>query len=58
MITKGSAKAKRQVGKSTLPERMAEPGHKRGSLDNPTIRALTQTDPQLFSQCYAPLALS
>ena len=38
----------RQVGKSTLLENMAEPERKRVSLDNPTIRALAQTDPELF----------
>ena len=38
----------RQVGKSTLLERMAEPERKRVSLDNPTIRALAQKDPELF----------
>lgn len=44
----------RQVGKSTLLERMAEPERKRISLDNPTIRLLAQTDPELFLQRYAP----
>lgn len=47
----------RQVGKSTLLERMAEPERKRVSLDNPTIRALAQTDPELFLQRYAPPVL-
>ena len=46
-----------QVGKSTLLERMAEPGRKRVSLDNPTIRPLAQTDPELFLQRYAPPVL-
>ena len=35
----------RQVGKSTLLERMAEPERKRVTLDNPTVRLLAQTDP-------------
>ena len=47
----------RQVGKSTLLERMAEPERKRVSLDNPTIRALAQTDPELFLQRYTPPVL-
>ena len=47
----------RQVGKSTLLERMAEPERKRVSLDNPTIRALAQTDPELFLQRYSPPVL-
>ena len=47
----------RQVGKSTLLERMAEPERKRVSLDNPTIRMLAKTDPELFLQRYAPPVL-
>ena len=47
----------RQVGKSTLLERMAEPERKKVSLDNPTIRALAQTDPELFLQRYSPPVL-
>ena len=47
----------RQVGKSTLLERMAEPERKRVSLDNPTLRALAKTDPELFLQRYAPPVL-
>ena len=47
----------RQVGKSTLLDRMAERSRKRVSLDNPTIRALAQTDPELFLQRYAPPVL-
>ena len=47
----------RQVGKSTLLERMAEPERRRVSLDNPTIRLLAQTDPELFLQRYAPPVL-
>ena len=47
----------RQVGKTTLLERMAGPERKRVSLDNPTIRALAQTDPELFLQRYSPPVL-
>lgn len=47
----------RQVGKSTLLEKMAEPERKRVSLDNPTLRALARTDPELFLQRYAPPVL-
>ena len=47
----------RLVGKSTLLERMAEPERKRVSLDNPTIRALAKTDPELFLQRYTPPVL-
>lgn len=44
----------RQVGKSTLLESLAEEGRKIVSLDNPTIRALAKTDPELFLQRYSP----
>ena len=47
----------RQVGKSTLLEKMAEPERKLVSLDNPTIRMLAKTDPELFLQRYAPPVL-
>lgn len=47
----------RQVGKSTLLDRMAEPERKRVSLDNPTLRGLAKTDPELFLQRYAPPVL-
>ena len=47
----------RQVGKSTLLDRMAEPERKRVSLDNPTIRMLAKTDPELFLQRYTPPVL-
>ena len=47
----------RQVGKSTLLERMAAPERKRVSLDNPTLRTLARTDPELFLQRYAPPVL-
>ncbi|MBO5516677.1 MAG: ATP-binding protein [Firmicutes bacterium] len=47
----------RQVGKSTLLEHMAEPGRKIVCLDNPTLRALAKSDPELFLQRYAPPVL-
>ena len=47
----------RQVGKSTLLEKLAAPDRKRVSLDNPTLRALAKTDPELFLQRYAPPVL-
>ena len=47
----------RQVGKTTLLERIAEPSRKTVSLDNPSIRMLAKTDPELFLQRYAPPVL-
>ena len=47
----------RQVGKSTLLESLAGPDRKRVSLDNPTVRALAQKDPELFLQRYSPPVL-
>ena len=47
----------RQVGKSTLLERMAGKERKRVSLDNPSLRTLARTDPELFLQRYAPPVL-
>ncbi len=47
----------RQVGKSTLLEKIAEPDRRRVSLDNPTIRMLAKTDPEMFLQRYAPPVL-
>ena len=47
----------RQVGKTTLLEKLAEPERKRVTLDNPTIRMLAKTDPELFLQRYAPPVL-
>lgn len=44
----------RQVGKTTILERIIEEGRKKVSLDNPTVRALARTDPELFLQRYAP----
>ena len=47
----------RQVGKSTILESIIESGRKKVSLDNPTIRALAKSDPELFLQRYAPPVL-
>ncbi len=47
----------RQVGKTTLLERLAQPERKTVSLDNPTLRTLARTDPELFLQRYAPPVL-
>ena len=47
----------RQVGKSTLLESMMEPGRKKVSLDNPTIRSMAIADPELFLQRYSPPVL-
>lgn len=44
----------RQVGKTTLLEGIAGSERKIVSLDNPTIRALAQNDPELFLQRYSP----
>ncbi|MBQ9879474.1 MAG: ATP-binding protein [Clostridia bacterium] len=44
----------RQVGKTTLLEKLAAPDRKRVSLDNPTLRSLARTDPELFLQRYSP----
>lgn len=47
----------RQVGKSTILESIIEPSRKKVTLDNPTIRALAKSDPELFLQRYAPPVL-
>lgn len=47
----------RQVGKSTLLEKLASPERRRVSLENPTLRTLARTDPELFLQRYAPPVL-
>ncbi|MCR5150665.1 MAG: ATP-binding protein [Clostridiales bacterium] len=47
----------RQVGKTTLLERIASPERKKVSLDNPTLRALARSDPELFLQRYSPPVL-
>ena len=47
----------RQVGKSTMLERLAEPNRKIVTLDDPDIRYLAKTDPALFFQRYTPPVL-
>lgn len=47
----------RQVGKTTLLLKLAEPERKQVSLDNPTVRSFAKTDPELFLQRYAPPVL-
>jgi len=47
----------RQVGKSTMLERLAEPNRKIVTLDDPDIRYLAKSDPALFLQRYAPPVL-
>lgn len=47
----------RQVGKSTLLNSIADKSRKIVSLDNPSIRALAKTDPELFLQRYSPPVL-
>ncbi len=44
----------RQIGKTTLLSKMADSNRKVVSLDNPTIRALAKTEPELFLQRYSP----
>ena len=45
----------RQVGKTTLLQKMAEgTNRKYVTLDNPTIRNIAKTEPELFLQRYAP----
>ena len=47
----------RQVGKSTMLERLAEPNRKIVTLDDPDIRYLAKSDPALFFQRYTPPVL-
>ena len=47
----------RQVGKTTILEKMAGADRKSVSLDNPTVRAFAKRDPELFLQRYAPPVL-
>ena len=47
----------RQVGKSTLLERLSEPQRLVVSLDDPDVRYLAKTDPALFMQRYTPPVL-
>ena len=44
----------RQVGKTTLLTRIAEPRRSYVGLDNPTNRALAKSDPELFLQRFKP----
>jgi predicted AAA+ superfamily ATPase len=47
----------RQVGKSTVLEKIKEPQRTLVTLDDPQIRSLAQTDPALFLQTYEPPVL-
>ena len=47
----------RQVGKSTVFERIKEENRAYVTLDDPQIRALAQSDPALFLQTYEPPVL-
>ena len=47
----------RQVGKSTMLERLAEPNRKIVTLDDPDIRYLAKSDPSLFFQRFTPPVL-
>lgn len=47
----------RQVGKTTMLRRLAENNRKYVTLDNPIIRSLAISDPELFIQRYAPPVL-
>ena len=44
----------RQVGKTTLLQRLAEKGRKYVTLDDPDARMLAKNDPALFMQRYTP----
>lgn len=47
----------RQVGKSTLLERLAEPERRIVTLDDPDVRYLARNDPALFLQRFTPPVL-
>lgn len=47
----------RQVGKTTLLNKMAAENRKAVSLDSPTVRALAKNEPELFLQRYTPPVL-
>jgi predicted AAA+ superfamily ATPase len=47
----------RQVGKTTLLQRLAGKGRRYATLDDPTLRELAQSDPALFLQRYEPPVL-
>lgn len=47
----------RQVGKTTLLKKMADENRKYVSLDNPTLRELARSEPELFLQRFSPPVL-
>lgn len=47
----------RQVGKTTMLKRMAEPSRKYVTLDDPTLRDLANREPAFFIQRFAPPVL-
>ena len=47
----------RQVGKTTILMKLAEPERKVVSLDDPTVRAFAKSDPEMFLQRYSPPVL-
>lgn len=47
----------RQVGKTTLLRRVAEPNRREVTLDDPAARALARRDPELFLATYPPPVL-
>jgi len=47
----------RQVGKTTILLKLAEPERKVVSLDDPTVRAFAKSDPEMFLQRYSPPVL-
>jgi len=47
----------RQVGKTTILNKIADSNRQTVSLDNPTIRAFAKQQPELFLQRYAPPVL-
>ena len=47
----------RQVGKTTVLEKIKDNDRKTVSLDNPTIRAFAKREPELFLQKYSPPVL-
>ena len=47
----------RQVGKTTLLQKLSEPERKYVTLDDPDVRYLAKQDPALFMQRYTPPVL-
>ena len=47
----------RQVGKTTLLQKLSEPDQKYVTLDDPDVRYLAKRDPALFMQRYHPPVL-